>query len=57
MASNDGHVLASPMRHDGGGFGGMASRGGGPASMSARSMPMKDRIVGRSITIVKGPYK
>lgn len=59
MVGNGGPVLASPMRT--GGFGGSGgARGGGrsgTASFSGRGMPYRDRIVGKSITIAKGPYK
>lgn len=52
MAGNGGPVLASPMRNaaPGGRGGGMSygGRGGGPG---------RDRLVGNTVTVAKGPFK
>lgn len=66
LTGNGGPVLASPMRNSGGGFGVSGgfgggfgqNRGGAPGFGGGRGMPARqDRIVGKSITIARGPYK
>ncbi len=59
MTGNGGPVLASPSRNDFGGRGPSGGGGrGGPAGFSGRGAGgRQDRIVGKSITIAKGPYR
>ena len=65
LAGNGGPVLASPMRNSGSGFGGGFGRGIGGApggrggySFGGRGMQGRpDHMIGKSITIARGPYK